>query len=72
VDYDYVSLLSSWLPFLLFVGFLVYARKGVFARQRKHFDSMKDFYSSDLEESRKTNAHLDRIACALEKSNSAK
>jgi len=72
MNYGYLKLFLDWLPFLLFTGLLIYVMKGVFARQRRHFDSMTDYYSSHLEETRKMSVNLDRIASVLEKRDSSR
>jgi hypothetical protein len=60
-----VSLIVSWLPFLVLVGvWLWYART---SRRSSSGTSWVDLYEQQVAESRRTNALLERIAAALEK-----
>jgi ATP-dependent Zn protease len=69
----YVRLFLDWVPFLIFIGLLIYfMKKGIGGRQAKFMDSMAEYYSNHLEETRKINASLDRIASALEKRDSSR
>ena len=64
----YVRVLVDWIPFLVFLGVLIYfMRKGVGGKQAAYMDFMKDYYSNHLEETRKINNNLARIADALER-----
>jgi hypothetical protein len=63
----------DWVPFLIFLGLLFYflyaMRKsgGFGTRQAEYISFMKGYCSDHLEETRKINAALQRIADALEK-----
>jgi hypothetical protein len=60
-----VSLIVSWLPFLVLVGvWLWYSRT---SRRSSSGTSWVDLYEQQVAESRRTNALLERIAAALEK-----
>ena len=64
----YVRLILDWIPFIIFIGVLIYfMKKGIGGRQAKCMDSMMEYYANHLEETRKINANLDRIASVLEK-----
>ncbi len=71
---DYVRLFFDWVPFLAIFGLLFYfMKKGIGGKQAGYMDFMKDYYtkhleycSSHLEETRKNNAILARIALAME------
>ena len=63
----YTRLFVDWIPFLIFLGILIYfMKKGVGGKQAAYMDFMKDYCSSHLEETRKINKNLERIADALE------
>ena len=64
----YLQPLLDWIPFLVFIGLFVYFMKtGVFKKQVEHMAFARQYYSDHLEETRKLNANLARIADALEK-----
>jgi ATP-dependent Zn protease len=65
---DWISLLSSWLPFLLLIGlwFWLSRRSGMQARG-KSGTTMIDLYEQQVAESRQMNLLLERIAVSLEK-----
>jgi hypothetical protein len=68
----YVRQLLDWVPMLIFIGLLLYflrkmGKGGSFgARQIEYMTFMREYCASHLEETRKTNAALQRIAAALE------
>jgi ATP-dependent Zn protease len=66
-DY-YIRLFVDWIPFLIFLGILVYfMKKGIGGKQAQFMESARQYQSEHLEETRKINANLERIAAALEK-----
>lgn len=64
----WIELLVSWLPFLLLIAvwLLLSRRMGMQARG-KSGTTMIELYEQQVEESRRMNANLERIATALEK-----
>ncbi|MDN5000568.1 hypothetical protein ACFQZO_06710 [Bradyrhizobium sp. GCM10027634] len=65
LPYWLVSLVVSWLPFIVLVGFwLWFSRK--YGRTASGA-SWVDLYEQQVAESQRTNALLERIAAALEK-----
>lgn len=64
----WVELLVSWLPFLLLIGvwLLLSRRMGMQARGKSGV-IMIELYEQQVEESRRMNGNLERIATALEK-----
>jgi hypothetical protein len=68
---DFVRLLVDWVPFVVFVGLMIYfMRKGIGGKQAQYMESMERYYADHLEETRQIRADLARIAAALEKRNS--
>ncbi len=68
VIFCYLKPVLDWVPFLIFIGLLVYfMKKGPFKRQSEYMAFARQYYSDHLEETRKLNANLARIADALEK-----
>jgi len=65
---EMVSLLISWLPFLLLIGVWLYfsRRMGMQARGRSGI-TMIELYEQQVEETRRMNATLERIAAAMER-----
>jgi ATP-dependent Zn protease len=61
-------LLVSWLPFLVLIGvwLLLSRRMGMQARG-KSGRTMIELYEQQVDESRRMNANLERVAAALEK-----
>jgi len=62
------SLVISWLPFLILIGvwFWFSRRAGMQARGRSGI-TMIELYEQQVEETRRMNATLERIAAAMEK-----
>jgi ATP-dependent Zn protease len=65
---EWLSLVGSWLPFLLLIGvWLWFSRSaGMKARGRSGV-TMIELYEQQVEETRRMNATLERIAAAMEK-----
>jgi ATP-dependent Zn protease len=65
---EWSSLLVSWLPILLLIGvWLWFSRTaGMKARGRSSI-TMIELYEQQVEETRRMNATLERIAAAMEK-----
>jgi ATP-dependent Zn protease len=65
---EWLSLLVSWLPFLLLIGvWLWFSRTaGMKARGRSGV-TMIELYEQQVEETRRMNATLERIAAAMER-----
>jgi ATP-dependent Zn protease len=64
-----LRMLVDWIPFLVFVGVLIYfMRKGVGGKQAEYMQLVKQYHDEHLEETRKIQASLERIAVALERS----
>ena len=65
---EWSSLLVSWLPFLLLIGvwFWLSRSAGMKARGRSGI-TMIELYEQQVEETRRMNATLERIAAAMEK-----
>jgi len=65
---EMVSLLISWLPFLLLIGVWLYfhRRAGMQACGRSRI-ALIELYEQQVEETRRMNATLERIAAAIEK-----
>jgi ATP-dependent Zn protease len=65
---EWLSLLMSWLPFLLLIGVWVWLSRGVGMRARGRSGiTMIELYEQQVEETRRMNITLERIAAALEK-----
>ena len=65
---DWVSLLVSWLPFLILIGVWFWLSRSVGMRARsKSGATMIELYEQQLAETRRMSASLERIAAALEK-----
>jgi hypothetical protein len=65
---EWLSLLLSWLPFLLLIGAWVWLSRGVGMRARGRSGvAMIELYEQQVEEVRRINVTLERIAAALEK-----
>jgi ATP-dependent Zn protease len=62
----YLRLLSDWIPFLVFVGLLIYFVRRMKKTQEFHFESVRQYHSEHLAETRKIAASLERIAGQLE------
>jgi hypothetical protein len=65
---DLLSLAVSWLPFLVLIGVWLYLSRnfGMGARGSSGA-TMIELYEQQVEETRRMNAHLERIAVSLEK-----
>jgi len=65
---QWLSLLLSWLPFLVLIGvwFWISRSAGMKARGRSGI-TMIELYEQQVEETRRMNATLERIAVAMEK-----
>lgn len=65
---DWASLVVSWLPFIVLIGvwFWLSRRTGMQARGSSG-TTMIQLYEQQVEESRRMNVNLERIAAALEK-----
>jgi ATP-dependent Zn protease len=65
---EWLSLVVSWLPFLLLIGAWLYFSRtsGMQARGRSGV-TMIELYEQQVAETRRTNATLERIAVAMEK-----
>lgn len=65
---DWVSLLVSWLPFLILIGIWLWLSRSTGMRARGASGAtMIELYEQQLEVTRHMNANLERIAAALEK-----
>ena len=65
---DWVSLLVSWLPFLILIGVWFWLSRSMGMRARgKSGATMIELYEQQLTETRRMTASLERIATALEK-----
>ena len=65
---QYWRLVADWLPFLIFIGLMIYfMKKGIGGKQAQFMDVAKQYYADHLTETRKISAALERIATALEK-----
>ena len=65
---DWVSLAVSWFPFVVLIGLWIWIsrRSGMQARGSSGA-TLIELYEQQVEESRRMNANLERIAAALEK-----
>ena len=65
---EWMSLVVSWLPFLVLIGlwFWVSRRTGMRARTAAGV-TMIELYEQQVSESRRMNLNLERIAASLEK-----
>jgi ATP-dependent Zn protease len=64
----WMELLVSWLPFLLLIAvWFVLSRKAGMQARGKSGVTMIELYEQQVEESRRMNANLERIAATLEK-----
>lgn len=60
--------LILWLPMIVYIAIWIYfVRRGGGSRQRNFMDESSLYLKEYLEETRRTNTHLSRIASALEK-----
>jgi ATP-dependent Zn protease len=70
VEVDYYRLAIDWIPFLVFIGLLIFfmvkMSRGKYS-QKNQAEFMRQYCSADLEETKKINANLERIATALER-----
>ena len=65
---EWSSLLVSWLPFLLLIGvWLWFSRTGGMKARGRSGITMIELYEQQVEETRRMNATLERIAVAMEK-----
>jgi ATP-dependent Zn protease len=65
---DWMSLLGSWLPFLLLIAVWFWlSRKSGMQARGKSGTTMIDLYEQQVAESRRMNVLLERIAVSLEK-----
>jgi ATP-dependent Zn protease len=65
---DWVSLLVSWLPFLILIGVWFWLSRSMGMRARgKSGATMIELYEQQLAETRRMSASLEKIAAALEK-----
>ena len=65
---DWVSLVVSWLPFLVLIGVWFWLSRSVGMRARGSSGAtMIDLYEQQVAETRRMNAMLERIAVTLEK-----
>ncbi len=63
----YVRLVLDWVPFIVFVGLLIYfAKKGIGGKQAQYMESSRQYQVEHLAETRKIAASLERIAARLE------
>ena len=63
-----VKTVVDWLPFLVFISVLFYLLRKMQGRQQPYMADLQRYYAAHLEETRKANESLQRIAAALEKS----
>jgi ATP-dependent Zn protease len=64
----WMELLISWLPFLALMGlWFLFARRSGMQARGKSGTTMIELYEQQVEESRRMNVNLERIAAALEK-----
>jgi ATP-dependent Zn protease len=69
MDHYYLQLFLDWVPFLIFIGLLIYfMKKGIGGKQAAYMDFMKEYCMNHLEETREINTNLSRIADALDQS----
>ena len=69
---QWMSLLESWLPFLVLIGLWFWFSRGVGMQARgKSGTTMSDLYEQQVAECRRTNSILERIAASLEKRESS-
>lgn len=65
---DWVSLLVSWLPFLILIGVWFFLSRSMGMRARSASGAtMIELYEQQVAETRRMNAMLERIAVTLEK-----
>ena len=65
---NWIELLVSWLPFLLLIAVWIgLSRKVGMQARGKSGRTMIELYEQQVDESRRMNANLERIATALEK-----
>ena len=65
---DWLSLLVSWLPFLILIGLWFWFSRSAGMRARGPSGAtMIDLYEQQVAETRRMNANLERIAATLEK-----
>ena len=65
---DWVSLVVSWLPFLVLIGVWFWFSRSMGMRARGASGAtMIELYEQQLQETRRISASLERIAAALEK-----
>lgn len=65
---DWVGLAGAWLPFLVLIGVWFYFSRHFGMRARGASGAtMLELYEQQVEETRRMNAHLERIAVSLEK-----
>ena len=66
-NYYYWRIVLDWVPFVIFIGLMIFfMKKGFGGKQAAYMDFMKDYCTNHLEETRKINANLARIAAAAE------
>ena len=65
---DWLSVLISWLPFLVLIGVWLWLSRYMGMRARgKSGATMIELYEQQVAETRRMNALLERIAASLEK-----
>jgi hypothetical protein len=66
---DWAGVVASWAPLVILIGALVYfVRRGGLRSRGPSGQSLFELYERQIDESKKTNALIERIAVALEKS----
>lgn len=65
---DWLSLLTSWMPFLVLIGVWFWLSRSMGMRARGSSGAtMIELYEQQVAETRRMNAMLERIATSLEK-----
>ncbi len=65
---DLISLISSWLPFLIFIAIAIwYARSAGLRARAPSGVTMLELYEQQVAETRRMNATLERMAEIMEK-----
>lgn len=67
----FIRLLLDWLPFMFFIGMMLYFLRKTMPRQKNHMDANQKYMNEHLAEIRRMNETLERVATALEKKSPA-
>jgi hypothetical protein len=68
----WVRIALDWLPFLIFIGLILYLLRGPLQRQAKQIKDWQVYRDAHLQALQEISGKLDRIAIALDKADETK